>query len=99
MTEPFDVRLDEAVEALPFRLSYGDAAEQYERAKRQLRELVDEAHAEARKRRNLYRNTPFMISHGIFGRCRHGHPHGLPCWRCGLRHPIRYIRHVWSART
>lgn len=44
---------------------------------------------------NLYwRDAPLMINSGTFWRCRHGHTHAIPCWRCGLLHPYRHLRRV-----
>lgn len=41
--------------------------------------------------------TPFMIDSGTFWRCRHGRTQlGAPCWRCGLFHPVRWLRHLWA---
>lgn len=50
---------------------------------------------------NLYGNCiPLMINSGTFGRCRHGCTHFVPCWRCGLFHPLAFIRHaLWSMRA
>lgn len=44
---------------------------------------------------NLYREHPLWKDHGVFWRCRHGHTMG-PCWRCGVHHPLRWLRHLWS---
>jgi hypothetical protein len=46
---------------------------------------------------NLYGgNVPYMINSGTFGRCRHGHTHAIPCWRCGVVHPLQFLQHWWS---
>lgn len=49
---------------------------------------------------NLYSGRVVYYERGSFGRCRHGHTLGIPCWRCGLLHPIKFIRHlireIWS---
>lgn len=37
---------------------------------------------------------PVLIHSGQFWRCRHGRTTFMPCWRCGLWHPIRYFVHV-----
>ncbi len=45
---------------------------------------------------NLYSRPvpPLMITSGQFWRCRHGHTHFNPCWRCGLWHPVRWFGHL-----
>ncbi|AFU88220.1 hypothetical protein CcrColossus_gp350 [Caulobacter phage CcrColossus] len=44
---------------------------------------------------NLYGgNVPFMVNSGTFGRCKHGHTRYMPCWRCGVWHPIKFLRHL-----
>ena len=37
-------------------------------------------------------------SGGRFIRCKHGYTKLSEdaCWRCGLAHPIRFIRHWWG---
>lgn len=43
---------------------------------------------------NLYGDTPFMVSSGLYGRCRHGRTWFIPCWRCGVFHPLAWLRHL-----
>jgi len=46
---------------------------------------------------NLYSGlVPYMINSGTFGRCRHGHTHFVPCWRCGVLHPFKLAQHLWD---
>ena len=45
---------------------------------------------------NLYGSHVFMIDSGTFWRCRHGHTSFIPCWQCGMFHPIKYIKDLWS---
>lgn len=41
---------------------------------------------------NLYApGQPLMINSGTFWRCRHGHTAFIPCVRCGVFHPVRYV--------
>lgn len=50
------------------------------------------ADAVARVQREL---SALGVPHGesiTFGRCRHGYTHFGHCWRCGLFHPIKFIR-------
>jgi len=43
---------------------------------------------------NLYgEQVPLMIDSGRFGRCRHHHTHWNPCWRCGMFHPLSFLKH------
>lgn len=37
------------------------------------------------------RKAPLMITSGQFWRCRHDYTLLLPCWKCGILHPIRLI--------
>ena len=48
-------------------------------------------------RKNVYdRGNPIMIDSGTFWRCDHGRTMlGSACWRCGTRHPIRFLRDWW----
>lgn len=47
--------------------------------------------------KNLYaKGQPLMIDSGTFWRCRHGYTHLMPCWRCGLLHPLRWFRHKFD---
>lgn len=48
---------------------------------------------------NLYGPHPFMISSGQFWRCRHGHTDAIPCWKCGLFHPICFVTHLYRTLT
>ena len=48
--------------------------------------------------RNLYRPHVFMIDSGTFWRCSHGSTGWYACWRCGLFHPLQFIRHYFQVR-
>lgn len=41
--------------------------------------------------------VPFMVNSGEFWRCRHGHTQFNACFRCGIWHPVRWLRHVFAA--
>lgn len=41
---------------------------------------------------NHYGDHPFMIDSGTFWRCRHGSAPRGECWRCGVWHPVRFLR-------
>lgn len=46
---------------------------------------------------NLYGNNfRCGFEGGSFNRCRHGYTgfKGV-CWRCGLFHPLRFLRDLW----
>jgi len=48
---------------------------------------------------NMYGGIrPLQINSGTFWRCHHGHTLLMPCKHCGLKHPIRYIKHWWAAQ-
>jgi len=43
---------------------------------------------------NAYESHPIMIDRGTFWRCDHGCTFAIPCWRCGLKHPIKFLSHL-----
>ena len=45
---------------------------------------------------NLYsRPGRVLIDSGTFWRCRHGYTQLYGhCWRCGLLHPVRFVRRL-----
>ena len=45
---------------------------------------------------NLYSPHPMMINSGTFWRCRHGGTGWKPCWKCGVLHPIKFLKHIWN---
>lgn len=47
---------------------------------------------------NLYESNRLIIDSGTFWRCRHGHTKFVPCFCCGMRHPIDFIDHwvLWA---
>ena len=49
--------------------------------------------------KNLYESHPTMINSGTFWRCSHGSTGYYTCWRCGLWHPIKFLRHLFTVKT
>lgn len=49
-------------------------------------------------KKNLYEPHPFMIDSGTFWRCEHGSTGWYACFRCGLWHPIKFVRHLFQAK-
>lgn len=47
---------------------------------------------------NLYSGKVSIFRAAKFGRCKHGHTLGHPCWRCGVFHPMRWVRHMFLKR-
>ena len=42
---------------------------------------------------NLYRGShPLFLHSGRFWRCRHGSTLIYSCWRCGVFHPVAYLK-------
>jgi hypothetical protein len=47
---------------------------------------------------NLYEPHPAMIDSGTFWRCAHGSTGWYACWRCGLWHPFRFLKHLFEVK-
>lgn len=53
---------------------------------------------ESKMKDNLYEPHPLMIDSGRFWRCHHGSTGWYACWRCGIWHPIKFIKHLFEVK-